>query len=169
MGLAYPDRNNFAPRIGASFNPDGGRLCIRAGYGGFYAYPEMNLWCNQVHNVPLVFPEIRTSNNFIPTLNGFDFADPVLGKTVVGFTALDPHWQIPFIQQASASFERQMSARRWSSRSATLGAWGRNLDRAQLVNNAAPSPLPLGPRRPYQTISVRARHGAAATRGRFRA
>ena len=33
------------------------------------------------------------------------------------------------------------------------GAWGRNLDRAHLVNNAAPSPLPLGPRRPYQTIS----------------
>ena len=33
------------------------------------------------------------------------------------------------------------------------GAWGRNLDRSHLVNNAAPSPLPLGPRRPYQTIS----------------
>ena len=33
------------------------------------------------------------------------------------------------------------------------GAWGRNLDRSRLVNNAAPSPLPLGPRRPYQTIS----------------
>jgi hypothetical protein len=33
------------------------------------------------------------------------------------------------------------------------GAWGRNLDRAHLVNNATPSPLPLGPRRPCQTIS----------------
>jgi hypothetical protein len=152
LGLTYPDRNNFAPRIGASYNPDGGRYVIRGGYGGFYAYPEMNLWCNQVHNVPLVFPEIRTSNNFIPTLNGFDFADPVLGKTVVGFTAIDPHWQIPFVQQASASIERQVGSTMVIEIGYT-GAWGRNLDRAHLVNNATPSPLPLGPRRPYQTIS----------------
>ena len=151
-GLAYPDRNNFAPRVGVSYNPAGGKYVMRAGYGGFYAYPEMNLWCNQVHNVPLVYPEIRTSNNFIPTLNGFDFADPVLGKTPVGFTALDPHWQIPFIQQASASIERQVGASMVVEVGYT-GAWGRNLDRSHLVNNAAPSPLPLGPRRPYQTIS----------------
>ena len=151
-GLAYPDRNNFAPRVGISYNPGGGRYVMRAGYGGFYAYPEMNLWCNQVHNVPLVYPEIRTSNNFIPTLNGFDFADPVLGITPVGFTALDPHWQIPFIQQASASVERQIGSAMVVEIGYT-GAWGRNLDRAHLVNNAAPSPLPLGPRRPYQRIS----------------
>jgi len=152
LGLAYPDRNNFAPRIGASWNPGGGRYAFRGGYGGFYAYPEMNLWCNQVHNVPLVFPEIRTSNNFIPTLNGFDFSDPVLGRTLVGFTALDPHWQIPFIQQASASIERELG-KTMVLEIGYIGAWGRNLDRSHLVNNAAPSPLPLGPRRPYQTIS----------------
>jgi len=112
----------------------------QAGYPLGLAYPEMNLWCNQVHNVPLVFPEIRTSNNFIPTLSGFDFADPVLGKTLVGFTALDPHWQIPFIQQASASIERQVGKSMVIEIGYT-GAWGRNLDRSHLVNNAAPSPF----------------------------
>ena len=76
----------------------------------------------------------------------------MLGKTLVGFTALDPHWQIPFIQQASASIERQIGGTMVVEVGYT-GAWGRNLDRAHLVNNAAPSPLPLGPRRPYQTIS----------------
>jgi len=152
IGLAYPDRNNFAPRVGFSFNPEGGKTVVRAGYGGFYAYPEMNLWCNQVHNVPLVFPEVKTSNNFVPSINGFDFATPTLGKTTVGFTGLDPHWQIPFIQQASASFERQVSDSTMVE-VGYIGAWGRNLDRSRLVNNAAPSPLPLGPRRPYQTIS----------------
>jgi hypothetical protein len=102
--------------------------------------------------VPLVFPEIRTSNNFVPSLRGFDFNQPVLGRTVVGFTAIDPHWQIPFIQQASASVERQLGDTMVIEVGYT-GAWGRNLDRSRLVNNAAPSPLPLGPRRPYQTIS----------------
>ena len=152
LGLAYPDRNNFAPRIGASYNPGGGHYVFRAGYGDFYAYPEMNLWCNQVHNVPLVFPEIRSSNNFIPTLSGFNFADPVLGKTLVGFTALDPHWQIPRIEQASASIERQLGSTTVIEVGYT-GAWGHNLDRSHLVNNATPSPLPLQPRRPYQTIT----------------
>jgi hypothetical protein len=151
-GLAYPDRNNFAPRLGFSYNPGGGKTVVRAGYGGFYAYPEMNLWCNQVHNVPLVFPEVKTSNNFVPSINGFDFGQPVLGQTLVGFVALDPHWQIPFIQQGSMSVERQVSESTVIE-VGYLGAWGRNLDRARLVNNAAPSPLPLGPRRPYQRIS----------------
>jgi Carboxypeptidase regulatory-like domain len=152
VGLAYPDRNNFAPRLGFSFNPGGGKSVVRAGYGGFYAYPEMNLWCNQVHNVPLVFPEVKTSNNFIPSINGFNFGTPVLGKTTVAFVALDPHWQIPYIQQASASVERQINDSTMVE-VGYIGAWGRNLDRARLVNNAAPSALPLGPRRPYQTIS----------------
>ena len=151
-GLTYPDRNNLAPRLGVSFNPHGGHYVIRAGYGGFYAYPEMNLWCNQVHNVPLVFPEILSSNPFTPTISGLGFGTPVLGRTLVGFTAIDPHWQIPFIQQASASVEREFGGR-LAVEAGYIGAWGRNLDRARLVNNAAPSPLPLGPRRPNQTIS----------------
>ncbi|HSL24157.1 MAG TPA: carboxypeptidase regulatory-like domain-containing protein, partial [Vicinamibacterales bacterium] len=151
-GLAYPDRNNFAPRIGFSFNPHGGHYVIRAGYGGFYSYPEMNLWCNQVHNVPLVFPEIQASNPFIPSIFGLGFGTPVLGQTLVGFTAIDPHWQIPYIQQASASLERQFGDS-LVIEVGYIGAWGRNLDRARLVNNAEPSPLPLGPRRPYRTIS----------------
>jgi hypothetical protein len=151
-GLTYPDRNNLAPRIGLSVNPHGGRYVIRAGYGGFYAYPEMNLWCNQVHNVPLVFPEIRSSNPFVPQINGFGFGDPVLGQTLVGFTAIEPHWQIPFIQQASASIERQLGEHLMIE-AGYIGAWGRNLDRSRLVNNAAPSAAGLGPRRPHQTIS----------------
>jgi hypothetical protein len=151
-GLTYPDRNNFAPRLGFSYNPRAGRYVFRGGYGGFYAYPEMNLWCNQVHNVPLVFPEIQSSNPFVPSIFGMGFNPPVLGKTLVGFTAIEPHWEVPFIQQASVSVERQFASRLMIE-AGYVGAWGRHLDRARLVNNGAPSPLPLGPRRPYQTIS----------------
>ena len=151
-GLTYPDRDNAAARFGFSYNPNGGRHVIRAGYGGFYAYPEMNLWCNQVHNVPLVFPEIKASNPFTPSIFGFSFDPPVLGRTLVGFTAIDPHWQIPFIQQTSASVERQFG-HSLVVEGGYIGAWGRNLDRARLVNNGGASPLPLGPRRPYQTVS----------------
>lgn len=151
-GLIYADSNNFAPRVGVSYSPGGGRSVIRGGYGLFYEYPEMNLWCNQVHNVPLVFPEIVQSSNTIPAMQGFGFDPAVLGRTLVAFTAIDPHGRTPLIQQGSFNVQRQVGDNLMFELG-YIGAWGRNLDRSRLVNNAAPSPLPLRPRRPVQTIS----------------
>src|SRR5258706_12064286 len=106
-GLIYTDRNNFAPRVGIAWAPKDGRSVIRGGGGVFFAYPDGNLWCNQVHNVPLVFPEIALNNAANPTITSFGFGAPVLGRTLVGATAIDMHLQIPRIQQASVSFEHQ--------------------------------------------------------------
>jgi len=151
-GLVYTDTNNFAPRVGVAWAPGAHRHVVRVGYGIFYAYPDMNLWCNQVHNVPLVFPEIRASTTVTPAINGFGFAPPVLGTTLVGFTAIDTHLQTPRIQQASVSAERELSSNAMIQ-IGYLGAWGRNLDRSRLVNNAQPGAGPVQPRRPYPTIS----------------
>jgi hypothetical protein len=153
QGLAFADKNNLAPRLGLVFMPGSGKNVLRAGWGIFYSYSDMNLWCNQVHNVPLVFPQVIQSNNFIPSINGFGFPPPVLGQTRVAFTALDPRASTPQIQQASATFERQLGSNTMVQ-VGYMGAWGRNLDRSVLVNNApTPSPAPLQPRRPNQTIS----------------
>ncbi len=151
-GLAFMDRNNFAPRIGLAYSPGQAKMVFRAGYGIFYAYPDMNLWCNQVHNVPLVYPEAVQSDNFIPSVNGFGFAPPVLGRTLVSFTGLDPYARTPIVQQASFTVERQISESTMIQL-AYVGAWGKKLDRARLVNNASPAPGPLRPRRPFQTLS----------------
>lgn len=151
-GLVHTDTNNFAPRLGLAWSPGAHRHVLRGGYGIFYSYPDMNLWCNQVHNVPLVFPEIRASNTLTPSINGFGFGSPVLGQTLVGFTAIDMNLQIPRIQQASLSFERSFGDN-MMVQVGYLGAWGENLDRARLVNNAQPGPGPLQPRRPFQTVS----------------
>jgi hypothetical protein len=152
-GLAFADKNNLAPRLGLAFAPGSGKNVLRAGGGIFYSYSDMNLWCNQVHNVPLVFPQIIQSNNFTPQINGFGFTPPVLGQTRVAFTTLDPHAQTPRIMQASATLERELR-RDTLVQVGYMGAWGRNLDRAVLVNNApTPSSAALQPRRPVQTIS----------------
>lgn len=151
-GLVHTDRNNVAPRVGLAWAPGRARSVYRAGAGIFYSYPDMNLWCNQVHNVPLVFPEIQINNAAVPAINTFGFAPPVLGRTLVGFTALDTHLQIPRIAQASASVERQVAAHTMIQ-VGYLGAWGANLDRSRLVNNARPGPGGVQPRRPFQTIS----------------
>jgi len=151
-GLVYTDKNNIAPRVGFAWAPNSAKNVVRAGAGIFYAYPDMNLWCNQVHNVPLVFPEIQTNNAATPAINTFGFAPPVLGRTLVGFTAIDTHLQIPRIRQASVSFERQLGSHTMMQ-VGYLGAWGSNLDRSRLVNNAKPGPGGVQPRRPNQTIS----------------
>ena len=121
----------------------------------------MNLWCNQVHNVPLVFPEIQTNNAATPAINTFGFAPPVLGRTLVGFTAIDTHLQIPRIEQASVSFERQLASNTMMQ-VGYLGAWGSSLDRSRLVNNAQPGPGGVQPRRPNQTISFVPEHRSRA-------
>lgn len=152
-GLAFADKNNFAPRAGLAFSPGDGKSVLRAGAGIFYSYPDMNLWCNQVHNVPLVFPQIIQSNNFVPSINGFGFAPPVLGQTRVSFTTLDPHAKTPSMRQVSTSFERDLG-HKTMVQVGYMGAWGRNFDRAVLVNNApTPSSAPLQARRPYQSIT----------------
>ncbi|HZY06551.1 MAG TPA: hypothetical protein VFE69_02360, partial [Ilumatobacteraceae bacterium] len=149
-GLVYLDKNNLAPRVGLAWAPRDGKDVLRAGAGMFYSYPDMNLWCNQVHNVPLVFPEIQVNNAATPTV-GFGFAPPVLGRTLTGFTAIDTHLQIPRIDQASVSFERLLTATSMIQ-VGYLGAWGSSLDRSRLVNNAQPGPGGVQPRRPVQTI-----------------
>lgn len=151
-GLVYTDANNLAPRAGVAWAPGDGKSVLRAGGGIFYSYPDMNLWCNQVHNVPLVFPEIQTNNAATPTVTSFGFAPPVLGRTLVGFTAIDTHLQIPRIDQASVSVERQLTSTSMIQ-VGYLGAWGSSLDRSRLVNNAQPGPGGVQPRRPYQTIA----------------
>jgi hypothetical protein len=108
-GLAFTDKNNFAPRIGIAYSPGEGKWVFRAGYGTFYSYPDMNLWCNQVHNVPHVFPEGAQSDNFIPSITRIGFNPPVLGQTRTAFTALDPHARTPYVQQASLTIERKLT------------------------------------------------------------
>jgi hypothetical protein len=151
-GLVYMDKTNVGPRLGIAWAPGNAKTVLRAGAGIFYAYPDMNLWCNQVHNVPLVFPEIQTNNAATPAINSFGFGPPVLGRTLVGLTAIDMHLQIPRIEQASVSVERQVAANTMVQ-VGYLGAWGSSLDRSRLVNNAQPGPGGVQPRRPFQTIS----------------
>ncbi len=152
LGLAYADKNNLAPRIGIAYSPGDGKWVFRSGYGMFYSYPDMNLWCSQVHNVPLVFPETLQSNNFVPSNFGFGFAPAVLGQTRVAITALDPHAHTAYVQQLSVTIERQLS-RSTMLQAGFVSAWAKKLDRARLINNAPPAAGPVQPRRPYQSVS----------------
>ena len=160
-GLMYANTHNFAPRIGIAKNLPRFGLVLHAGYGVFFTPVDENTWCNQRHNVPYVFPETQQADNFTPSAalyaKGLNFGTPVLGTgalpaTTVSFTAFDPHAPAQYVQQWNASVQKSLGGDTVLE-VGYLGARGFHLQRAHLINNAPPGPGPLGPRRPFKTLT----------------
>jgi hypothetical protein len=155
-GLLYPNRLNFAPRFGVSQHVPRFGLVLHGAFGIFYTPVDMNTWCNQRHNVPYVFPETQQSDNFTPAAAivaaGFNFGQPVLGRTTVSFAAFDPHAPPQYIEQWSLSLEKSLGAST-TLELGYLGSHGVHLQRSRLINNAPPGPGAIGPRRPFTTLS----------------
>jgi hypothetical protein len=160
-GLMYSNKHNVAPRFGIAKNLPRFGLVLRGGYGIFFTPVDENTWCNQRHNVPYVFPETQQADNFTPPAalfaNTLNFGTPVLGAgtlpaTTVSFTAFDPHAPAEYIQQWNVQVEKTLAANT-TLEVGYLGARGFHLQRSHLINNAPPGPGPLGPRRPFHTLS----------------
>lgn len=147
-GLMYPNKLRFAPRLGVAHHFDRQAVVVRAAYGIFYTPVDLNTWCNQLHNVPIVFPITQQSDNFTPGIKGFDFPQPVLGTTVTSFTALDPHAPAQYVEQWSMSIQKSLG-RDTTVEAGYQGERGLHLQRAHLINNALPGPGALQPRRPF--------------------
>jgi Carboxypeptidase regulatory-like domain len=160
-GLMYSNKHNFAPRFGIAKNLPGAGLVFRAAYGIFFTPVDENTWCNQRHNVPYVFPETQQADNFTPPAalftSGLNFGTPVLGNgalkpTTVSFTAFDPNAPAQYVQQWNAQLEKSFGGNTTLA-VGYLGARGFHLQRAHLINNAPPGPGPIGPRRPFKTLT----------------
>ena len=160
-GLMYANKKDFAPRIGLAKNLPGMGIVIHAAYGMFYTPVDQNTWCNQRHNVPYVFPETQQADNFTPPAalfnTGLNFGTPVLGvgalpATTVSFTAFDPHAPAQYVQQWNGSVQKGFG-KDTSVEIGYLGSRGFHLQRAHLINNTLPGPGPLGPRRPFKTLT----------------
>jgi len=151
-GLMFPSTLNFAPRLGLTHAVQGRYgFVVRAGFGLFFTPVDMNTWCNQRHNVPFVFPETQQSDNFNPSLQGFDFGSPILGKTRVSFASFDPHNSPQYIEQWSFSLQKAVPGNAVVE-VGYQGSRGYHLQRSHLINNASPGPGPINPRRPFKTI-----------------
>jgi Carboxypeptidase regulatory-like domain len=160
-GLLYSNKRNFAPRLGFARQIRRFGLVVHGAYGIFFTPVDGNTWCNQRHNVPYVFPETQQADNFTPPAalftSGFNFGTPVLGTgalpaTTVSFTAFDPHAAAQYIQQWNTYVEKSLG-QNTSLQVGYVGSRGFHLQRAHLINNATPGPGPLGPRRPFKTLS----------------
>jgi hypothetical protein len=161
QGLMFANKHNFAPRFGIAKNLPNHGLVLHASYGIFFTPVDQNTWCNQRHNVPYVFPETQQADNFTPPAalfaSGLNFGTPVLGTgplpvTTVSFTAFDPHAPAQYVQQWNGSVQKSLG-KDTSVEIGYLGSRGFHLQRADLINNTLPGPGPLGPRRPFKTLT----------------
>jgi hypothetical protein len=160
-GLMYANKHNFAPRLGIAKNLPSKGLVLHAAYGVFFTPVDLNTWCNQRHNVPYVFPETQQADNFTPPPalfnTGMNFGTPVLGTgtltpTTVSFTAFDTHAPAQYVQQWNGSVQKSFG-QNTSLEVGYIGSRGFHLQRAHLINNTLPGPGPLGPRRPFKTLT----------------
>jgi hypothetical protein len=147
-GLLYPNKLRFAPRLGIAHQVPRWGLVLRAGYGIFYTPIDMNTWCNNLHNVPIIFPETNQSDSFTPSITSFNFNPAVVGRTVTSFTAFDPHQAAQYVQQLTASVQKSLG-QETTVEIGYQGDRGFHLQRAHLINNAQPGPGLIQPRRPY--------------------
>jgi hypothetical protein len=155
-GLNSANKLKFAPRAGISHSMPNYGLVFHAAFGIFFTPVDMNTWCNQRHNVPYVFPETQQSDNFTPAAgivaSHFNFAPAVLGTTTVSFAALELNAPPQYIEQWSGSVEKSLGSET-TLELGYLGSHGVHLQRSHLINNAAPGPGAIGPRRPFKTLS----------------
>ena len=155
-GLTTPNKLNFAPRAGISHSIPNHGLVLHAAFGIFFTPVDMNTWCNQRHNVPYVFPETQQSDNFTPAAgivaSHFNFGPAVLGTTTVSFASVEQNAPPQYVQQWSGSIEKSLG-RETTLELGYLGSHGVHLQRSHLINNAAPGPGAIGPRRPFKTLS----------------
>ena len=117
------DTNNFAPRIGLAWNPDGtGRLVVRGGYGIYYDRIVLQIQSLERgldgRSLPI---EVRAGNVFFldpntgqlppgaPTLSN-PFTGFVLpGAGASGINIIDPHLQSPMVHEFHVGIETDIA------------------------------------------------------------
>jgi len=142
----HADRNNFAPRIGMSWDLTGrGVLLLRAGYGVFYDSGTL------IENSALYFnPPYFTLQLFVPSAQPLTLASPFSSGR--GFSpratvnTIDPDFRTAYTQEGSLALERMF--RKVSTAVRYVTSYGNDMVRKRSLNQPPPGPGTIDSRRP---------------------
>ncbi len=138
-GLVHPDKNDFAPRIGISWQPMK-RVVLRGGYGAFYQH-VVRIGSESVLalNPPAVIDAslIQTLGSTTPVFqlkNGFPaFSASLLDLTRLQFRAQDPNERTGYVNQISFGPQVELSPSMVLDVS-YVGNFGRKMNRLRNAN-----------------------------------
>ena len=147
------DRNNFAPRIGFSWDPDGkGKMVVRSAYGIFYDSGTL------VENSALYFnPPFFQLDLFFPSEAGLLTLDDPFPSAQAFSPAPSPitlgrDFRTAYVQQWSFGVQREI-AKDILFEVDYVGSKGTGLVMKRNLNQPLPGPGDLGPRRPFAGFS----------------
>ncbi len=111
-GIWFPDRNNFAPRIGLAYRLTNS-TALRAGYGWFYAKSQGNELQFKINAPPLVFSATLNNAVGVPNLTWDrdvfpDPASPAFPVATLSPFSVDPRDRSPYIQQWNLNIEQSL-------------------------------------------------------------
>jgi hypothetical protein len=192
-GLIHPDLNNFAPRIGFSYQLSD-KLVLRSGYGIFYGGQENGPFSNpspgfnppffssQVFTPPCSVPfanssfpasdcSISAANSGLPLnvlANGFP-SNSLSDPNSPSLYSIDPHLVTPYMQQWHLGLEYQLPA---DTVLEVSYAGSRGLKLFAFYNGNQPTPTtnasdPTAPRRPAHGVTPGAATGDSCTLDAF--
>ncbi len=140
-GLVHPDKNNFAPRLGLSYQP-WQHVVLRGGYGIFYQ-ESVRIGSESVlgENPPSFIDEslAQSLGSTTPVFllkNGFpsgQFGPGILDLTKLQIRAQDPNQRTPYVEQASFGTQVELSQSTLLEVS-YVGNFGRKEDRLRNAN-----------------------------------
>jgi len=144
------DRNDVAPRIGASWDLTGsGQWLVRGGYGLFYDSGTL------IENSALYFnPPYWTLSLWVPNpvpvtiTNPFPPGRAIAPKATVN--TLDPGMRTPYAQEGTAGIDGVFKGTTLNVRYVT--SYGDDLTRKRNINQAYPGPGSIDSRRPISTL-----------------
>ncbi|MCB1019723.1 MAG: TonB-dependent receptor [Bryobacterales bacterium] len=140
------DRNNFAPRVGLSWNPSNG-LVVRGAYGVFYDVGILEVSSGYYFNPPyfnlhLFFPSetrLLTISEPFPTNAGI--------TPLASINAVQPDFRTAYMQQWNGGVEKTLGGG-LLLRASYIGSKGTKQLRRRDLNQPAPGPGDVDARRP---------------------
>ncbi len=154
--LRKPDKNNFAPRFGFSYQLGASKkTVVRGGYGIFYSHLSANI-AAFLATGPYAISTTNTNSvtNGVPLFTfGSPFASPGSSGTL-NLNAVNPNLRNSLIHQYSLTVEREIG-RDIGMRLSYIGSHGSQLLYERNLNQPIPSTVPFAqPRRPYPAFNT---------------
>jgi hypothetical protein len=146
-GIMYPDKNNWAPRIGLAYNA-AQRTVVRAGFGVYYDNPNLNEL-----QFSRLLPPFYFNRTIIPAITNPVHVDTLMPgpgaitQIPAPFSVMADN-RLPYVMQWNFNIQ-QTVARDFMVELAYTGSGGRKLPRRVNLNQANFGTTPINTRIPY--------------------